>query len=57
MLKSPIESRPPLISLRGVSKQYDGAAGPVAALRDLTLDIGEGEFVAVIGSRAAAKPH
>ena len=29
MLQSQIESMRPLISLRGVSKQYDGAAGPV----------------------------
>jgi putative ABC transport system ATP-binding protein len=46
---------PPLISLRGVSKHYDGAAGPIVALRDLNLEIGEGEFIAVIGKSGSGK--
>jgi putative ABC transport system ATP-binding protein len=45
----------PLISLCGVSKHYDGAAGPIVALRDLNLEIGEGEFVAVIGKSGSGK--
>jgi putative ABC transport system ATP-binding protein len=45
----------PLISLCGVSKHYDGAAGPIAALRDLNLEIGEGEFIAVIGKSGSGK--
>jgi putative ABC transport system ATP-binding protein len=46
---------PPLISLSEVSKHYDGAAGPVVALRDLCLGIDEGEFVAVIGKSGSGK--
>jgi len=45
----------PLISLSGVSKHYDSAAGPIMALRDLSLEIGEGEFVAVIGKSGSGK--
>jgi putative ABC transport system ATP-binding protein len=45
----------PLISLCGVSKHYEGAAGPIVALRDLNLEIGEGEFVAVIGKSGSGK--
>ena len=45
----------PLISLSGVCKHYDSAAGPIVALRDLSLEIGEGEFVAVIGKSGSGK--
>ena len=55
MLNPDLESMRPLISLRDVCKQYDGAAGPIVALRNLTLDIGEGEFVAVIGKSGSGK--
>jgi putative ABC transport system ATP-binding protein len=55
MLKSDIESMRPLISLREVCKHYAGAAGPIVALRNITLNIGEGEFVAVIGKSGSGK--
>ncbi len=55
MLKPDLESMRPLISLRDVCKQYDGAAGPIVALRNLSLDMGEGEFVAVIGKSGSGK--
>ena len=55
VLKPDIESKPPLISLRGVCKEYAGAAGPIVALRHLTLDIAEGELVAVIGKSGSGK--
>src|SRR5271170_7443310 len=45
----------PLISLSGVSKHYDSAAGPIVALRDISLEIGAGEFVAVIGKSGSGK--
>jgi putative ABC transport system ATP-binding protein len=45
----------PLIALAGVSKQYAGAAGPVMALHEVSLEIAAGEFVAVIGKSGSGK--
>ena len=44
-----------LLSLRGVSKQYESAAGPVVALRNIDLEIVQGEFVAIIGKSGSGK--
>jgi len=41
----------PSISLRGVSKSF----GPVRAVRDLDLEIGQGEIVAFLGPNGAGK--
>jgi len=49
------DSAPPLLSLRGVCKYYDTPAGPVAALRNVDLDIGAGEFIAVVGKSGSGK--
>lgn len=45
----------PLIDLRGVSKDYATAAGPFPALKGINLQIGRGEFLAVLGKSGAGK--
>ena len=44
-----------LLSLRGVAKDYVSGAGVVHALRELDLVIGEGEFVAIVGTSGSGK--
>jgi putative ABC transport system ATP-binding protein len=41
--------------MTAVSKSYDSAAGPIVALRDVSLDVHQGEFVAVIGKSGSGK--
>lgn len=45
----------PLIVFRGVSKQYPSAAGAFTALVEVDLEIGRGEFVAVVGDSGSGK--
>lgn len=45
----------PLISLCGVNKIYDSAAGGFQALTDVNLDIFPGEFLGVVGKSGAGK--
>jgi putative ABC transport system ATP-binding protein len=45
----------PLISMTRVSKAYESAAGPIVALREVTLQVCEGEFVAIIGKSGSGK--
>lgn len=51
MTDSPEPARPPLLSLRGIGKNY----GAVVAVRDVDLDIVEGEVLAICGDNGAGK--
>ncbi len=44
-----------LIELRQVTKVYETSAGPFAALKKINLQVGSGEFVAVIGKSGSGK--
>jgi putative ABC transport system ATP-binding protein len=44
-----------MIALENVSKVYNGSQVPVYALRDVSLDVAEGEFVAVMGPSGSGK--
>ncbi len=43
-----------MVSIRGVSKTYTGAGGTVA-LRDVSVDVKEGEFLVILGPSGAGK--
>jgi len=47
--------KPNIISLTGVTKRYKTGAGEVAVLRDITLDIQEGEYVGIVGPSGSGK--
>jgi NitT/TauT family transport system ATP-binding protein len=44
-----------MIRLSGVSRSFVGRTGTVEALRDIDLDVGDGEFVAVVGRSGCGK--
>jgi putative ABC transport system ATP-binding protein len=44
-----------LIELRQVVKKYEGAAGSFMALRNIDLQVDQGEFVAVVGKSGSGK--
>ncbi len=45
----------PKIRVRNLQKVFESARGPVVALKDVTLDVGEGEFLAVVGPSGCGK--
>jgi osmoprotectant transport system ATP-binding protein len=48
-----MNSVPPLIAFRHVSKSFDG--GAIKAVDDVSLDVTEGEFLAVVGGSGSGK--
>lgn len=48
-------NREPLIQLKQVVKRYEGLAGAVVALRELDLQVRQGEFLVVTGKSGAGK--
>jgi NitT/TauT family transport system ATP-binding protein len=45
----------PQVSLEAVTKTYDTAGEPIAALADVSFAVGEGEFVAIVGPSGCGK--
>jgi len=51
----PGAGRAPLVELSRVSKDYDTGGGVVRAMREVSLSIVEGEFVAIVGTSGSGK--
>lgn len=45
----------PLVQVRGLSRVFESAAGPVTAIHDIDLDFRQGEFVAIVGPSGCGK--
>jgi NitT/TauT family transport system ATP-binding protein len=45
----------PILSARHVTKSYDTGAGGLVAVRDLSMDVEEGEFVCLLGASGCGK--
>jgi NitT/TauT family transport system ATP-binding protein len=50
-----IRKRPVVMSLSAVSRQFDGADGPVLALSKVSFDVRQREFISVIGPSGCGK--
>ncbi|RIL11815.1 ABC transporter ATP-binding protein [bacterium] len=48
-------SPPPIVALRGVAKRYDEAGRPHTVLDDVSLELPEGEVVAILGRSGSGK--
>lgn len=46
---------PAVVSLLNISKQYEDEVAPIAALKDISLEIERGEFVALMGPSGCGK--
>ena len=45
----------PVIRIEGLHKSYETSAGPFPALKDVSLDVAAGEFVAIMGQSGSGK--
>ena len=45
----------PLVSIRGLGRVFETAAGPVTAIHDIDLDLRQSEFVAIVGPSGCGK--
>ncbi|MEI6284508.1 MAG: ATP-binding cassette domain-containing protein, partial [Opitutae bacterium] len=43
------------LTLRNVTKRFEGAAGRVTAVEDISLDVREGEFLVLVGPSGCGK--
>lgn len=46
---------PVVLSIKGVSKHYDTAEGPLAVLKEIDLELGKGQSVALTGESGSGK--
>src|ERR1700749_1872614 len=54
-MPEPKPQSPPKVELRNVDLRYFGPSGETEALRDISLSIAPGEFVAIIGQSGCGK--
>lgn len=54
-MTSALDPRPAVVEARSVGKVFPMPAGPVAAVRDLTLRLAQGDYVAICGPSGCGK--
>src|ERR1700676_3930892 len=55
MMPAPAAAAPPKVELRNVDLRYFGLSGETEALKDISLSVAPGEFVALIGQSGCGK--
>lgn len=45
----------PIVDVRGVTRTFEMPAGPVTAVRDVTLTVGRGDYIAITGPSGCGK--